>query len=265
VGAKARRKKEFLAEHLYCCFCGGTRLAEEPDHVPPRVLFDGRRWPEGFEFPACVRCNRATRHDEQIVAMLVRLYPDATTPAGMAEVDERFRAVAHNYPEVLAEMRPTAEQIQSAVEKYKIQLEAGQSIADLPVLSVKGPIVNRAIENFARKLFCALFYKHLGTALPSEGGIAVTWYSNIQIFNEEIPRSIADVLVGFPDTIERARTNLGNQFFYRWGINPNKEAAGFLAFFREAFALIGYLMIDADRFTLRPGVNILRPYQWDGG
>ena len=153
MGAKSIRKRKFLLEHPLCCFCGGTAASAEPDHVPSRVFFESRQWPEGFEFPACVKCNRATRHDEQVVAMLSWIYPDATTEAGKAEVQERIRAVAHNYPAILEEMKPTVRELRNAVKKYDLKLTPGQSVADLPLLMANGPLINAAVENFARKLF----------------------------------------------------------------------------------------------------------------
>src|SRR6266702_3296638 len=118
MGSGKTHRQRFLTTHPRCCFCGGAATSAEPDHVPSRVLFDGRQWPEGFEFPACVSCNRASRHDEQIIAMLSRMYPDTTTEKGRLEVQERIRAVAFNYPEILQEIRPTAEQERTALEKY---------------------------------------------------------------------------------------------------------------------------------------------------
>src|SRR5262245_2468298 len=232
MGVKSRRKQKFLVQHPICCFCGGTTPSAEPDHVPSRVFFDSRQWPEGFEFPACVASNRATRHDEQVVAMLSRIYPDATTPEGIAEVQERFRAVSRNYPGVLEEMRPTLQDLRTAETKYGIRTAPGQSNSELPVLSVKGPLVSAAVENFARKLFCALYYRHTLTVLPTAGGIAVKWWTNLQIEAEAIPRQLASSLPGMP-SLERARTNLDEQFFYRFGVSETKSTAGFLAFFRR--------------------------------
>ena len=260
MGAKAKHRKEFLAKHPVCCFCGGVRPAEEPDHVPSRVLFDDRQWPEGFEFPACVKCNRATRHDEQVVAMLSRIYPDPTTEKGRAETYERIRAAAHNYPEILEEMRPTARQLRKASEKYGL----GESYADLPALSVKGPRINAAIENVGRKLFCALYYMHTGQIVPPDGGVAIRWFTNVQIDADEIPRSLAPLLANFGKT-ERSRTKLDDQFFYRWVVpSDSKNVAAFLAFFRRSFALLGYVNCNAADFhKLGPDAKVVRPYVWE--
>lgn len=261
MSSRSRLKKQFLAEHPLCCFCGGAAAAVEPDHIPSRVFFDNRQWPEGFVFPACVECNRASRHDEQVVAMLARIYPDATTEEGKQEVEERIRAVGHNYPEVLEEMRPTIRQKRNAIRRYGWQLPPGMSTTELPVLSVNGPLVNGAVENFGRKLFCALFYKHANQILPIEGGIAIKWFSNVQIENDEIPRSIGELLSGWPELV-RCRTSLENQFFYRYVVaGDTKSLAVFLVFFRQSFAMLGYLNVNARDFKLPEGTRIINPFR----
>jgi hypothetical protein len=259
MSGSSDRKKQFLLQHPYCCFCGGQTPSSEPDHIPSRAFFAARQWPEGYVFPACVSCNRATRHDEQVVAMLSRLYPDFSTETEKAEFEKLVRAIARNYPAIIEEMRPRHRQVRNAMKTYGLTKAPGQSMADMPVLAVNGPLVNAAVERFSCKLFCALFYKHSGNILPVAGGIAVRWFSNLQIQGEEIPRSIASVLQGFPK-LKRSRMNLGDQFFYRWGIADTRTVAGFLAFFRRSFAIVGYLNVDISDFELPEHARIVRPF-----
>lgn len=259
VGLSKDRKARFLSEHPHCCFCGGATPSAEPDHVPSRAFFRAKQWPEGYEFPACVPCNRATRHDEQVVAMLSRLYPDPSTEEEKAEMRERVRAVAHNYPDVLRETQPNLRQLRRAAAKYGLERPQGKTYSDIPALSLEGPLVNLAVENFSRKLFCALYYKHAGQILCPEGGIAVRWYTNLQVEADEIPSSLSAVLIGFPK-LERSRMNLDDQFFYRWGIAETRAVAGFLAIFRQSFAILGIVHQSASEFQLPEQARILRPY-----
>ena len=83
--------------------------------------------------------------------MLSRIYPDPQTMKERVAVHERIRAVAHNFPEIMLEMRPTANQLRTAARRYGWKLGDGVTTADLPVLSVGGPLVNAAIANFGRK------------------------------------------------------------------------------------------------------------------
>ena len=220
-------------------------MADEVDHVPSRVLFKDRQWPEGYEFTACTQCNRATRLDEQVIAMLSVIRSDVDSPVNADEVQERIRAVAHNHPDLLEEMKPTVSQLRQASRKYGIQPSKGETYLDLPMLSVRGPLLSRAVDNFTRELACALFYKHTETIAPAHATIAVRWYSNLQIENDEIPRELADVLVGFPK-LERAKNNLQDQFFYRWAITDTKAMVAFLCFFRRSFAILAFVNSSVD-------------------
>lgn len=258
MGQRKARKAKFLAAHPICCFCGGSRPSAEPDHVPSRAIFQGRRWPEGFEFPACVSCNRSTRDDEQIVAMLSRLYPEPQSLEEQAEVHECMRAVAHNFPNVLREMQPSYRQLRQTARKYGIEKPHGGTFMDIPALSVNGPLVNTAVVNFGRKLFCALYYKHAGKILPQGGGIGIRWYTNLQINADEIPDSLAAVMPDFPK-LERARKDLSSQFFYRSGVSECKEAAVFLALFRQSFAIVGYVRCNKEDMPTSSLVTIVEP------
>lgn len=260
MGTKAKRKKEFLEKHPYCCFCGGRIKSEEPDHIPSRVLFDNRQWPEGYEFPACKTCNRETRHDEQVVAMLSRIYPDADTEEEKKEVYERIRAVGHNYPGLLEEMKPSARQVRTAIKKYGLNKPEGITTAEMPLLNISGPLVNSAVENFGRKLFLALYYFHTGTILPKKGGVAIRWYSNLQIEDDAIPRELAGLVSEFP-SLQRSKMDLADQFFYRYRVTDDKKAAVFLVFFRRSFAILGFVNVDKDQFRLPEDATILGPYK----
>lgn len=262
MGSKSQRHKAFLLQHPRCCFCGGIAPSEEEDHFPSKSLFENKQWPEGFVFPACVSCNRVTRHHEQIVAMLARLYPDPTTNVGRREVHERMRAVAHNFPGLLENMRPTAEDLVLAQEKYGLKVPPGASPEDLPVLSLRSERLHSAVIQFGRKLALALFYKHTRAILPTGGQIAIRWYANAQIHMDEIPRQLASVLNQFPPLI-RNNTSLGDQFFYRWGIADTGQMAAFLALFRESFAIVGFMATTGGRLGIPPDVELHGPFSWN--
>lgn len=261
MGAKSKRRKAFLAQHPLCCFCGGSSPSEEIDHVPSRVLFKDRQWPEGYEFPACSRCNRATALDEQVVAMLSLVSTSTADPSLATLAQERMQAVANNLPAVFKEMRPTTSQLREAGRKYGIRPAPGQALRDLPLLSVRGPLVNAAITNFGRKLACALFYNHTGAVAPPDADIAVRWYSNLQLMNDEIPQELAGLLVNFPE-LRRAKSDLQDQFLYRWAVSDTGRMYVFLAMFREAFAILAFVNASEANRGTPEGATVLRPNAW---
>ncbi|PLW84307.1 hypothetical protein CWI75_02915 [Kineobactrum sediminis] len=256
VGNKKARKAKFLQDHPICCFCGGSTSAQEPDHIPSRAFFNNRQWPEGFEFPACVKCNRSSSRDEQIVALLARLKNGDESELEARESLKMMEGIGRFQPEVLLELKSSARQRRSAAQKYSLLPEGG-SYAELPLIAV-GPLCKKAMENFARKLFCALYYKHAERVLTAKSGIAITWWTNLQIIADEIPRELAPILSNLPE-LKRCNRVLNDQFFYRWTTVEDHGIAIFLAFFRESFALVGYIQEDAAEFPDEVGSTIIRP------
>jgi hypothetical protein len=106
MGEKARRKRQFLAENPFCCFCGGGNPATTEDHVPHRALFTGRRWPEGYVFPACENCNSNTRLAEQVVNFLSRCYQDPFGRQEETEFNRALDALGNNHPGIIKEILP---------------------------------------------------------------------------------------------------------------------------------------------------------------
>lgn len=225
--------------------------------MPGRVFFRGRHWPIGYEFPACVECNRATRLDEQAVALLARMYPDAETEEARREIVKLMGEVRNNHPGLFEEMNPSIREYRDARARYGLSPPPGQPVTALPVLSVSGRLVNDAIGNFSRKLFCALFYKHANQILGHAGGIGYRWYSNVTA--REIPKDIASIVPGMP-ILERNAKPLGDQFFYRWGVTDTKRMGAFLVTFNLSFAILGVVTQDANSIPVPPESRILKPY-----
>jgi hypothetical protein len=165
--SQSKRKRGVLAEFLkhnpICCFCGGGKPSTTIDHVPSRQMFTLRRRPKGLEVPACEECNGATRHHEQVAAMLGRLYPDPDTEDELAEVKRIMRAIRNNNSGLLEEMKPSQRQ-------QKRFQEADTSLPiDAKPLNCNGPLLNRSIQIFGAKLGLALQYATTDRIVPSKG------------------------------------------------------------------------------------------------
>lgn len=70
MGKKSIRTKKFIKKHPNCCFCGGESVTETIDHIPPRSLFLGKKYPKEFEFPACGSCNNKTSNEEDAARLI---------------------------------------------------------------------------------------------------------------------------------------------------------------------------------------------------
>jgi hypothetical protein len=177
---QSRILREFLVRHPTCIFCGGNTPATTRDHVPSRQTFHDRTWPEGYEFPSC---NEATRHEEQVMAMISRFYPEGRTDAEKEEMMRIIKAVRKNYPGVIPELLPSSE----VIKRYTSRWWSG---AWARPVSLDGPLVNSCAEVVARKLFSALHYKEFNKIIPPEGGIMLRWYSLADRLDNKLPNEL---------------------------------------------------------------------------
>jgi hypothetical protein len=245
--------RDFLAHHPTCIFCGGNTPATTQDHVPSRQTFHNRAWPEGYEFPSCESCNKATRHEEQVIAMFSRLYPEGKTDAEKKEMVAIINAVRRNYPSVIRELQPSPDQI----ERYRSRPWSGAWV--LPV-SLNGPLINGCARVVARKLFSALHYKEFHKIIPPQGGIVWRWFSNADLLDNKLPDELISMMSKAP-VIQRTRRDLSDQFTYTFVKVVDGELTAYFATFRQSFAMLGFVEMDSSLFGVDDQSRILRPLQ----
>lgn len=241
AGVKMRKlRDQVFAEQPSYIFCGGYIRASTVDHVPPRAVFNFRHRPKGLEFPACQECNSGARIDEQVAAMLCRIYPDGETVEEQGEMHALFEAVSTNRPGLLEEMMPSFRQEKQA-RQYRDQLPPHAG-----VLNCRGPILNTAIHRFGAKIGFALHYYLTKKIVPPTGGAAVWWFSNYQWLTEELPSELAE-LVGNPRTLRQGTWNVEKQFRYGSIATEDNSMSVHLASFRESFAVCAFVAEQASK------------------
>lgn len=247
MGRAAQKSARFLAEHSACCFCAGDRKATTIDHVPSRALFDGRVWPEGFEFPACPQCNAVTSKDEMIAAVICRAGRLNANEIQSAHTLQLLRGVHNNFPGLLNAMVEREVDRSRFLQERGVRLPEGLGDDDFALFSVDDPRVQDAMRQFGRKLLLALFYRHTKTVFPRQGQIAFRWFSNANF--SDIHPIVRRVTPQLAET-RRANTSLGDQFYYQYGVANTNRAAAFISFFNDSAAILGML------FSYEPQVAI---------
>jgi len=262
MGASKQRKREFLRDNPICCFCGGENASEEPDHMPSRTLFLDRQWPEGYEFPSCVSCNRVSRYDELVVSLLSRLNPDPTTEMEEVELNKCANSVNKYIPEVVEEIQISPAKKKRLAKEHGYLISSGKTSNDIPLFSLEGERTNKAVLNFSRKLMLALYYKHACAILPKEGGIVTIWYSNLQVANGSIPDEVNQFLNQNPALIRNSK-NLNEQFNYKYLFSECRQNAVFLVGFRQSFYILSHLKTDRSGFDKSICERVMSPYRMD--
>lgn len=245
-------KARLVRDYPICIFCGGTRPSAEPDHQPARTFFRERKSPEGYAFPACVKCNRYSRGEEVFASLLATIRrPDDTGDAKTdssvgAEIQRKLRGIERNQRGILRRMVPSSNQIRRAARMMGLEKQPGQFWRDLwhetKVVRIDHPEFHSAVLSVARKLFLALHWKHTdGTIISPSGGVLVDYFSNYEIQQGEEPipsLARAAALCEFSPTLSRAGIDLSDQFFYRT-THVTMDRGIYFAFFPESLVIVG--------------------------
>lgn len=250
MGNKSRRLHQFLTNHPKCCYCGGDTPATTEDHWPPRTVFVGRAWPEGYVFPACASCQIYTSNVEGLFGMICRLAPQNQAMDGraLAELEKQARGQAVRHPELMQSLMLASREKRTVLRNRNARPEPGQLIRDVPILTLRHPEVQRIIETCFQKLLLSLHYFHTGTALPRQGVAFLRWFSNGDPTSTD---AFDEVSTKLPHQVQRKRgkVDLSDQFAYRFTISNDNSTSAFLAVFGESLAVLGFLCNDRSQIS----------------
>lgn len=247
LGGKKRRRLGLLGRQPLCIFCGGTTPAATVDHQPARSFFDGRIWPEGYEFPACEPCNKKSKDHEHVLTTLVRLRGEGEQNA-QREVDfAKFaKAMKNNFPGLLRVLGP--DEKRGFIRSRGLWVPVGRAFPlELPMVAIDPRIAGAAVDAVFRKLMCALHYRHTGNILPADATITVKWCTNAglpEFMTDEMKAFVAG-LTGKP-TLVRNGKDLSDQFDYRYRTSDDGSASMYFVKFRQSIFGAGVVLSRPD-------------------
>ncbi|WP_454722574.1 hypothetical protein [Delftia acidovorans] len=254
LGRKQKRQ-QFFESHPYCCFCGGLEIATTEDHFPGRSIFIERKWPEGYVFPACEKCNASSSDDELVMAVLARTGPEKDKNRNfLKEFNKAINALQRQNPDLTQGFQTFTRN-----DERKILKNLGAHPFDEngnPRRPVTIP--EEAFEhanNFGRKLAKALHYKHTGKIIPTTGHVFAKVFTNAE-WNKVNPEKISSILGGYA-AIERNTQPLHNQFSYKYGITADGLASGyFITFGLGTISFIATAFFSEEDYQMRKNNRI---------
>lgn len=239
---EASAKAVAFAKTDMCIFCGGLEMATTVDHCPPRAIFSERKWPEGYVFPACMRCNSGSKESENWIALLSCMHglDAAETPRIAGEFMRIGRSLLK--PAILKEMLLSSSAKRQLTRKIGADLEPGQTFSEFPLVRVPSA-ATAAVPVFAAKLAKALHFMHTDRVVPNEAAIEHRWFTNYNSAEGKVPEEIFTVPTGAP-ALRRGKVDLGGQFNYRFGVANNGELSMFTIWFRSSFCMVVMITFD---------------------
>jgi len=247
MGQRANRLKLFLQKHPWCCYCGGKAAAETEDHWPPRAAFFGRRWPDGYVFPACALCNHFTSNHEALFALVCMMVPanHRFTTEAANQFNKAVRAQRHRHPEVMQSIDMTANAKRAVFRSNGWQLPQGESFGNFPLINISHPRFRESVELCGQKLLLSLYYRHIGRPLPRTGSAVMQWVTNTFQAQGELDTLMAKMPdIGRP--VHHHTTPLGDQFSYRCYADRSRGLAAFIVTLHGALAIIGVLSDEGE-------------------
>lgn len=217
MGSKQTRLRAFLADHPICCYCGGGTPSSTEDHWPSRSVFDERKWPEGFVFPACAPCNAATAEDEALFALICRWGKPPNSEDGSEQTLKLLKAVHERLPDVYQVLRTRMPIPSGPLHKFgPSQGTAPNAVAPFAV-SIDHPDIRDRMSRCIAKLLFSLHYRHTNTIVPKSGGALWQWLTNGSQETDAFFDRTMSVFAYEQTSIKWQKVNLDNQFYYEFG------------------------------------------------
>lgn len=238
---KAERTTRFIAEHPFCCFCGGEQLTTTVDHIPPRSCFPKREGPEGFLFPACHACQTAIRLDEQAFGTLVGFLDPSKANYDSAEVRKGLKGLQNNMPELVPSVGLTTNQKRRALRDMGLSKPPNLPWSDVHLIALPKAI-DPPLHRCARKLAAALYYREKGKPI---GRDFLLWTDWAQASDRARMKAVMEVASQSPFQTIGSRPNIqfGDRFGYRFDLADDNDLFTAVAQFGQGLVLV---MLIAD-------------------
>lgn len=243
---EAKRRETFSQrirrEQPFCIFCGGDTPSETLEHYPPRSIFDGKHRPQGMEFGACRECNEASREADLVAATLSRMMPNPKSAAGREEVRKLINSV-WRIPGFAREFQPDRNQ---AATLNRLR-DIAPRLPSWNFVRIDGPIVAKSMTIFGSKLGLALHTATTGRILPASGAVAVQWYSNLQAYQDALPKEFL-AMCGPGRTLRQGDFEVGEQFTVH-SVVPDEggSMSAHFATFRQSFAIMMFATEQSEK------------------
>lgn len=259
----ANARQRFLMRHPICCYCGGKTPATTEDHWPSRSIFDDRRWPENYKFPACHRCNSATSGDETLFALVCRMAPANKGQTARAATKRLIDALRETHPEVMRSLVLDKEKAREWWAEQGVRLPAGTLPPQLPLISLEHPQIYQSAKRCIAKLFLSLHYLHTKVILPPSGKILFRWDTNATLPKET---AIVDLAKNLPyqNFSKRGTIDLSKQFVYRFNADSENGRSVFVASIHQGMLLTALVAANPAELFTEPESDdaILSPFNW---
>lgn len=191
------------------------------------------------------------------MSWLVRITISDPDEEALRELSKALLGLHDKRPDWVASMTAA-----SRIETRRYLRERGLSLDSFKGVEIElvtmPPELLDVPRRYGEKLGKALYYLHTGRVLPCDGLVRVHVYPNTDFMSANFPLDKFGILTEKP-TVSRSGRSLADQFFYRFSIVNNGEAAAFLVQFGESVALSIFTFENAANYAARKALTAVPP------
>jgi hypothetical protein len=240
---KLSRKQRMLLATPYCCFCGGTVRSTSEDHVPPRACFPPGYHPEGMEFPACDRCNQATRKHDDIFGFYSMALDFNEQNLEHDTLIKRGSGIKNNYAEAYPNFSLSANEKRKKLRRMGLRKMTGQSLSEIGMFHLP-PDLKNALDIQVRKLISAIYFKETGKILSYGRRIAGLWQQKQDAERAPLTRYLNELLPEYRQPTRASIKDYGSRFCYKFGYMEDSDFFAFAAQIGDGFILMGLTLLQ---------------------
>jgi hypothetical protein len=199
-----RKGSQIVAAEARCIYCPSP--ATELEHMPPRVMFQGKERPGAMEFGCCQACNQGTGGADVVAAVISRLHPDHGDESWQnKEIRKLIQPLDKFAPGVREEMTRSGSH-----EERWIRRPNSDLLQRVVYVHANGPRLKAYLTIFAAKFAMARYREHVDIALRLDGAVWCQFQLNAGLTQENLDARVA-ILPGC-ETLRQGMKSVGNQF-----------------------------------------------------
>lgn len=205
-----------------CCFCAGEAIADTRDHQPALVFFNKRQHPDEFVFPACRRCNEASRASENFVRILA--VPESIDGEDHSRWLTLLQWTKRNHPTLIDDLLPDTRFIRNVLKEKGIEKPRGILFRDIPMIKMDVEFWRPHLHMVGRKILLALHYQCFGVPLSRSGRVWVLPLTNADVGAGAMPPELLEATKNIAIPVRHKR-QIAEQFSIRWGFSNDPPTA----------------------------------------
>lgn len=241
---KLSATQKLLAEHPYCCFCGGGTLATTREHYPPKALFDKSLRPDKLVVPACQRCNDLSRTADLIAGIASRWSFSELDEIELADRKRLANRLKTQAPEVASEwLKASAATMQKRARRH-LQRQGVPVTYEDGYVTI-GPKTLPHLHLFAHKLTIAIHFNQTKKPLTQAAGVFARFKTKEDIAAHGLPDEIKELL-GAPQSLRQGNFDTSGQFQYRTAHSADGNLFQLLARLRYGLMMLGFVVVHRD-------------------